>query len=287
MWNGIPPLAALRAFEAAARHRSFSAAGRELGVTHAAVTQQVRALESHLSVQLVFRDGRQIALSPEGATLAAQLSEGFGTVTRAVQSLVEAQKGRPLQITLTPAFANDWLMPRLGRFWARHPDIPIALHPTRRNLDLGREGMDLAIRFGNGAWPGLHSEMLVAAPFVVIAAPGLARGREMGVEEMARYPWVVDTEWTEQRRWLSNQGVDVDSLRITSFPTEELAMTACRTGYGLSVQAYPLVIDDVEQRRLSIVHRGDPGRDGYYIATLPGRDGPHLRTFIRWLKSVA
>lgn len=147
--------------------------------------------------------------------------------------------------------------------------------------------MDLAIRFGNGAWPGLHSEMLVAAPFVVIAAPGLARGREMGVEEMARYPWVVDTEWTEQRRWLSNQGVDVDSLRITSFPTEELAMTACRTGYGLSVQAYPLVIDDVEQRRLSIVHRGDPGRDGYYIATLPGRDGPHLRTFIRWLKSVA
>lgn len=287
MWTGMPPLVSLRAFACAARHRSFTLAARELGVTHAAVAQQVRALEAHLDLQLMVREGRHVALTPAGATLAKGLDEGFGIVTRAVRQAVDDRTGRPLQVTLTPAFANDWLMPRLGGFWATHPDIPIALHPTRRNMDLGREGMDLAIRFGNRAWPGLHAEMLVAAPFVVIAAPSLVAGRALTRADLQAMRWVVEAEWTEQKRWLSNQGFDVDALALTTVPSEDLAMTACRNGYGLTVQAHPLVQEDVAAGRLAIVFTADPGRDGYYIVTLPGRSSPQVRQFVRWLKSVA
>lgn len=287
MWKGMPPLVSLRAFACAARHRSFTLAARDLGVTHAAVAQQVRALEAHLGLSLMVREGRAVALTPEGAALAKELDEGFGIVTRAVRQAVESRAGRPLQVTLTPAFANDWLMPRLGGFWTTHPDIPIALHPTRRNVDLAREGMDLAIRFGNGAWPGLEAEMLVAAPFVVIAAPGLAAGRSLTRSDLQAMHWVIEAESTEQRRWLSNRGFDVGALAVTAVPSEDLAMTACRNGYGLTVQAYPLVQEDVAAGRLVIVYSSDPGRDGYYIATLPGRSSPQLRQFVRWLKSVA
>lgn len=287
MWKGIPPLVSLRAFACAARHRSFTLAARELGVTHAAVAQQVRALESHLGLPLMVREGRHVALTPEGATLAKGLDEGFGTVTRAVRQAMDSRSGKALQVTLTPAFANDWLMPRLGGFWATHPDIPIALHPTRRNLDLAREGMDLAIRFGTGTWPGLEAEMLVAAPFVVVAAPSLVAGRHLAQADLQAMHWVIETESTEQRRWLSNRGFDVGALAVTVVPTEDLAMTACRNGYGLTVQAYPLVQEDVAAGRYDIVYSADPGRDGYYIATLPGRSSPQLRQFVRWLKSVA
>lgn len=287
MWKGLPPLVSLRAFACAAQHRSFTLAARDLGVTHAAVAQQVRALEAHLGLQLMYRDGRQLALSPEGAALAQTLNEGFGIVAGAVRQVVEGRRGRPLQVTLTPAFANDWLMPRLGGFWALHPEIPIALHPTRRNMDLGREGMDVAIRYGNGTWSGLEAEMLVAAPFVVIAAPALVAGRRLTPADLGAMRWIVETEWTEQRRWLSNQGFDVDALALTMVPTEDLAMTACRNGYGLTVQAHPLVQEDIAAGRLAVVYSSDPGRDGYYIATLPGRASAPLRQFVRWLKSVA
>lgn len=287
MWKGLPPLAALRAFEAAARHRSLSAAGRELGVTHAAVAQQLRALESHLGVALAFRDGRQMALTPEGAQLAAQLTEGFGIVARAVRNTAESLRGRPLQVTLTPSFASDWLMPRLGAFWARHPDMPIALHPTRRIVDLAREGMDLGIRFGDGSWPGVKAEMLVPAPYVVVGTPALVGNRKtLSPAELMALPWVIEEDWPEQLRWLADQGIDPARIRATRFATEELARAATRKGYGLHVEAEAIVADDVAGGRLQIVYRGAPGNLGYWAVTTPGYDTPALRLFLRWLRSV-
>ena len=178
-WRDIPSLSALRAFEAAARLGSFSAAARELNVTHAAIAQHVRALEAHFSVTLMAREGRAMCPTAEGRQLAQDLGEGFGTIAAGVRALIGSRRARPLQVTLTPSFAEAWLMPRIGQFWAQHPEVEVALIPSVSLIDLRRDGFDMAIRFGAADWPGLAVEPLVMSPFVVVAAPSLAQGRRL------------------------------------------------------------------------------------------------------------
>ena len=288
MWKEMPPLAALRAFEATARCGSFSAAARELNVTHPAVVQQVRQLEAHLGLPLARREGRHIALTDDGAALARSLSDGFGTIAAGLAALRSAAGQRPLQVTLTPSFATDWLMPRLGRFWSAHPDLPIALHPTRRHMDLAREGIDLAIRFGTGDWPGVVAERLVPARFAVVGAPSLLGDRvALTPEQMATLPWVIEQDWPEQLVWLRRQGIDPDKLRATFVQTEELARAAVRQGYGLHVEATAIIAGDIATGRLRAVFTGSEDSLGYWLVTRPGHDTPALRTFLRWLRSVA
>ena len=202
-WPRFPSLTALRAFEATARLESFSAAARVLNVTHAAVAQQVRALEDHLGAELVYRSGRSLSLTAEGAKLATALNEGFRTIEAGLSEVQASTPGAPLRVTMTPAFAAQWLMPRLGAFWADHPDVPLSLHPDKRVIDLRREGLDLAIRFGDGTWPGLEAEFLTSAHYVIVASPDLLDGRtELTLEEMSSMPWVIEQDWPEALVWL-------------------------------------------------------------------------------------
>ena len=172
-WRSFPSLTSLRAFEVAARLQSFTLAAKALNVTHAAVAQQVRGLEDHLGRELIYREGRGLLLTPEGARLAAALAEGFRSIALALDEMKLSGPGAPVRVTLTPAFAAQWLMPRLKGFWSTHPEVPISLHPDKRVVDLRREGIDLAIRFGNGIWPGMDVELLTAADYVVVGAPAL------------------------------------------------------------------------------------------------------------------
>ncbi|MEM0944316.1 MAG: LysR family transcriptional regulator, partial [Pseudomonadota bacterium] len=158
----LPSLASLRAFEAAARHLGFSAAGRELNVSHAAVAQQVRGLEAFLGLKLVARAGRGLELTPEGVLLADHLAEGFGKISSGIQQLTEAESARPLHITMTPSFAIGWLMPRLPLFREAHPEVELMVNPTVNVVSLADAGYDLAIRFGRGPWPGLESVPLIS-----------------------------------------------------------------------------------------------------------------------------
>jgi len=288
IWKDMPPLAALRAFEAAARNLSFSGAARDLNVTHAAIAQQVRALERHLSLPLIYREGRGLALTAAGVTLASALRDGFGTISAAVLNLTLQRAGQPLRITITPSFAAQWLMPRLGAFWAHHADIPLSLHPDRRIFDLRHEQMDLGIRFGDGKWPGLDAELLTPAQYTVVAAPQLLGGRNgLSIAEMTLMPWVMEEDWPEQRTWLMSIGIDPAQLRATRVPTEELALSAARQGYGLHVENIALVEEELASGRLCTVYRAPLSDLGYYLVTVPGPIRPALRIFIRWLKSVA
>lgn len=285
----LPPLTALRAFEAVARTGGFSAARRELNVTHAAVAQQVRALERHLGQPLAQRDGRGLALTPEGLRLAAALREGFGTIATAVADLVEADRDRPLRISVTHSFAAQWLMPRLGGFWARHPEIALSLHPDNRVVDLAAERMDLAIRCGRGDWPGLEVELLTPAHFAVVGAPALlGTAQALTPAEMARYPWVIESGWPEQLAWLRSLGIDPDAIETHEVPTEDLALSAARQGYGLHVELSTLLEDELSAGRLRAVYRARPeDAMSYWLVTRPGPRKPALKTFLRWLKSVA
>ncbi|OYX44589.1 MAG: hypothetical protein B7Z02_04590 [Rhodobacterales bacterium 32-67-9] len=287
-WLHFPPLSALRAFEATAQHSSFSAAARSLNVTHAAVAQQVRALETHLGVALVHRDGRALAFTAEGEGLAAAVSEGFGAIQSALERLREDHEDRPVTITLTPTFATNWLMPRLGQFWAKHPDIAVSLRPDPRVLDLRRERIDLGIRFGEGVWPGVESSFLTSARYVVVGAPAIFGDRaQLTHGEMAELPWVLESGWPEQRRWIACcTGLDPEALKITEFATEELALSAARQGYGLHVSSAALIEGDVRAGALRIAFETDEVNPGYYVVVPSGPLRKAALTFLRWLKTA-
>lgn len=287
-WRDIPSLSALRAFEAAARLQSFSAAARELNVTHAAVAQHVRALEAEFGQVLMERAGRAMRPTPAGRQLADDLAEGFGTIAAGVRTLIDSRRVRPLQVTLTPSFAEAWLMPRIGQFWAQHPEVEVALIPSVSVIDLRRDGFDMAIRFGAGDWPGLEVEALVMSPFVIVAAPSLANGRrlhEMGPPE--GYRWFTSEASREAHVWGRAAGLDMEALSITELPNNSLAQAAVRAGHGLSIQAQTLVESDLAEGRLVALHTGESGGLGYHMATPRGVPPAPLAAFMAWLRRAA
>lgn len=286
-WRTIPPLSALRAFEATARLGGFSAAARGLNVTHAAVAQQVRALEAELGVALVYREGRALALTAAGARLAEGLSEGFGLVQRAVESVRAGRGEGPVRVTLTASFAAQWLMPRLRDFWARHPDVPLSLHPDPRVVDLRRDGMDLGIRYGQGNWPGVSARRLAAGRMVVVGAPALAGTGPLTPADLSRPPWALASDWPEMDAWLTSQGLPPSELRVTWFPDEALAVAAARQGLGLTVEDIALAEEDIRTRRLVVALDRDESLPAYFVVTPQGPQRDAARVFLAWLSRQA
>jgi LysR family transcriptional regulator, glycine cleavage system transcriptional activator len=284
-WRSMPSMTALRAFAATAELRNFSQAARVLNVTHAAVAQQVRALEEALGHPLVQREGRGVSLTAEGEQLAEALAEGFGAIQRGLEALRAGEADRPVRVTLTASFAAQWLMPRLKDFWRQHPDIGLSLHPDSRVVDLLRERMDLAIRYGNGDWPGVEAEHLTSARLVIAGAPSLIGDRDPTVEEMARMDWVLSRNWAEQDAYLRLLGLDPTALSSTDISSEELALAAARQGLGLVVESVALIESDVAEGRLRIVHESREKLPAYFIVTLPGPKRAAARAFLKWLKS--
>ncbi len=285
-WHRMPALAALRAFEATARSGGFSAAARQLNVTHAAVAQQVRALEDALGVPLVWRDGRALRLTPEGEKLGSALNAGFALMQEGLTALTAEARQRPLTVTLPPAFAAEWLMPRLARFWKRHPDISLSLLPDHRVVDLQHSGAAMGIRFGDGHWPGVRAEFLTAAPQVVVGAPELLGGRSsLTLAEMTALPWVRERDWPEQLDWLKSIGLQPEALRFTEFPNEELALSAVREGLGLHLESAALVQEDIAAGHLVQICEVQHESLGYYAVFPPGPVSASAQAFVAWLKA--
>src|ERR1044071_7492952 len=159
-WAHFPSLNSLRAFASVAESGSYSRAGADLNVSHAAVCQQVRALETRLGVTLIIRDGRGIKLTDEGAALARQLAKGLAAIREGVETLIGVDVTRPIQVTMSPAFAVSWLMPRIMDFQHLHPELTLMLSPTAQVVELRPGGVDLAIRFGHGQWQGVKATPL-------------------------------------------------------------------------------------------------------------------------------
>lgn len=286
-WLTFPPVTALRALEATARTGSFTQAAVALNVTHAAVTQQVRGLERHLGLSLVRRQGRAIEMTEEGARLAQAVGDGFATIAATLSALRSERFGGGLSVTMTPLFAERWLVPRLKNFWKTCPDIALTLRPDARVTDLVRERIDLGIRFGNGAWPGVTAGFLTSARFMIVGAPALLQGRtDLSLTAMAALPWVAESDSADTISWLAGQGFDTARLAITELPTEELALSAARQGIGLHVASAALVEQDLARGDLILLHDSGDDNPAYYIVAPPGPQSPAARTFVRWLKSA-
>lgn len=284
-WRNIPSLASLRAFEAAARRGSYAAAARDLNVTEAAIRQHLRALEVFFDRPLAIRQGRGIGLTETGAKLAKAVAAGFQTIRAGIEDLRNDDETRPLKIALTPAFAENWLMPRLGQFWADHPEIEIELAPSLKVTDLQQSGIDLAIRYGHGSWPGCRSELLASAEYVVVATDQFMQGRNVSnLSQLRACAWLFETGRSEHRLWTADRGIDFDATRNRFYPTNSLVLSAARAGHGLSLQSRALIERDLENGSLVNVYSEDPGTLAYYIVTRPA-PRRQAAIFKRWLKN--
>lgn len=286
-WQTMPQLSALRAFSALAETGTVTAAAGQLGVTHAAVSQQIRALEKTLDLSLVVRSGRRIELTDEGLRLAEGLRQGFGEISRVVREVTEAQDTRPLQVTTTAMFASAWLVPRLGRFRAAHPEVDLVLDPSAALRVLEPGGFEVAIRHGTGKWPGLEAQMLLRVSLVVAAAPDLLEGKDPSDPDvLAGLPWLSELGHNEAVQFLSRQGVALPRRGGMTHLPGNLMLDALRAGQGLAVVTEGLVAEDLASGRLRVVLRDNTPR-GYYLLTRPGVQRPPLRAFCRWLRREA
>ncbi|GAA6182608.1 MULTISPECIES: LysR substrate-binding domain-containing protein [unclassified Shimia] len=285
-WTDIPSLSALRAFEAAARHQSLSAAARELNVTHAAIAQHVRHLETELATPLLTRAGRGVAPTEAGLHLARQLGDGFETIAEAITTLRRETDDRPLTVSATPTFATNWLMPRIGGFWKAHPEVSVNIHPSTKLVDLRKDGVDMAIRFGSGHWPGTEAQLLTRGDFWVVASPEFLKENPVErLEDTAQMPWVMEPHMLEMRRVLQEAGLDLDAVNMTLLDSNQLVLSASIAGLGISVNPSSLVERDVAAGTLKRIACLPAGTLGYYILTLPRLLSPKERLFKKWLLS--
>ena len=283
-WRDLPPLASLRAFSAFSQSGSVKLAGVALNVSHAAISQHLRALEAHLGLSLVDRSGRALSLTQEGDQLARALDLGFGAIGAAVQDLKGADADRPLHISCTSSFAASWLMPRLPGFRALHPEINLMLDPSPELVILKPGGIDLAIRYGRGDWPGLEVEALLASSMVIVAAPGLLKTKgKITPAELANYPWLDELGTTESTNWAEAYGLQPSDLKSRVQVPGNLLLDGVRSGQGVVVTVRHFVEDDLKSGRLVELFCDSDNR-GYHIVTRPGVLRPSARKFVQWLR---
>lgn len=286
IWKTLPPLAALRAFAAWSETGSMTEAGRRLNVSHAAISQQVRALETHLGLALVDRSTTPPRLTDDGARLAEALRAGFGTMARTIAELTGADAGRPLQITTSPSFAGAWLLPRLARFRALHPGISLMLDPATELRVLTSGGIDLAIRYGLGRWPGAEAQLLMPTPLAVVAAPQLVEGiGQNDLAALSRMPWIEEPGTDDRGALFGSHGLTVEGGGMVTLPGN-LMIEAARGGQGIAIVSLLLVQADLAAGRLRLLHQIDNGK-GYWLVRRPGPQRPEARIFARWIMQEA
>ncbi|RVV96698.1 LysR family transcriptional regulator [Mesobaculum littorinae] len=287
-WRKLPSLGALRAFAAYAEHGSLSGAARALNVSHAAISQQIRTLESEMGVPLVERGGRRLALTTAGFTLADTLGRAFDAIVQEVEVLTGAESLRPLQITTTPLFAAMWLMDRLSAFRAAHPGIDLMLNPTPARVDPAPGGIDVAIRYGDGAWTGVESTLLFETSIVIVAAPSLiGEARIESPADLLNLPWLQEVGTTEVNDWLARQGVTSARTGAMTHLPGNLVIEGVRRGDGISATPRAFVEPDIDEGRIRVLFEDEvPGR-GYHVVTRRTQLRPRARAFVSWIQNAA
>ncbi|MGK6319187.1 LysR substrate-binding domain-containing protein [Sphingomonas sp. DT-204] len=228
------PLNALRAFEAAARHLSLTRAGLELCVSQAAVSHQVNRLEDVLGVQLFHRLPRGLALTDEGAALVPVLAESFDRISALLDRYAGGRLREVLTVGVVGTFATGWLLPRLAEFNAAHPFVDLRVRTNNNRVDLAGEGLDYAIRFGDGAWHGVEADPLLTAPLTPLCAPAVA-GRIARTEDLAGEVLLRSYRPDEWSRWFDAAGVPCPALHGPVFDSSVTIAAAATAGSGVAL----------------------------------------------------
>lgn len=291
--SALPPLNALRGFEAVGRLGSITLAAAELNVTPAAISRQIRLLEEHLGLRLFARQHRRIVLTPVGAGYHADIARGFGALQRATSALDERSRRRQFVIKAPHSVAMRWLLPRLSGLHRQYPDIDVKLHTSVDPPDFELEDVDAGICMGDGHWRGLDSHKLMLNELLPVCIPGkradLRRPadlkREVLLHTLARpHYWEI---------WLRAVGLtEIDMSRGLRYESSALAYEAALEGYGVAIAQKALVQKELDEGRLIAPFdlSVDLGPETYYFVLPPAgyrQPSPELTQFRAWAASCA
>jgi len=291
-------LNALRAFESAARLSSFSGAAAELNVSHSTISHHIKGLEKSLGKQLFLRQNRRVILTNEAEGLYRILKHSFDDISSELEVLRQGSTNAPLKVTVTPSFANKWLVPKLRDFRETHPNVEVQLHPSLALNDFSRDGLDVGVRAGLGNWPSLNAELLMPVHMTPLCAPSVFGGpmNSMNLRELEQLTLIhadvsegigMTSEW---REWLSAVGAnDIDCDRGLSFKDPGLALQAAVDGLGIAMGYLQLAADDLANGRLiqpfELILRHPWS---YYIVLPEDNIGdPQTQVFCDWLRQQA
>ena len=282
----LPPLPALRAFEALARLGKVVDAAEELHVTHSAVSHQVKALEDYIGLALVTRAGRSLTLTEEGRVYAYQVRQALAEIAGATEKIQRRPRDSQLTISVVPSFGTFWLLPRLHDFIAAHPELQISLTASMAFADFENELPDCAIRFGHGQWPDLHCEPLMDDSLLIVAAPAF-NGGDLAVtpEQLMSLPLLHASEsWPV---WLSAAGCEHLRPRAAlEFTDSSMMLEAARLGYGIALTRRSIAHAMIERRQLVQLTDIEAPHPSRYFLVWPVRShqSPKLLLLLAWLK---
>jgi LysR family glycine cleavage system transcriptional activator len=294
----LPPLNALRAFEAAARHLSLTKAAAELHVTPGAISQQVKTLEDYLGVQLFRRLNKALLLTGAGQASLPALRDAFDRLAQAVEALRARDAEQPLTVSVAPSFGAKWLVPRLDRFREVHPGIDVRIDASNRLVDLVREGVDIGIRYGMGNYSGMRVDSLLSEEVFPVCAPRLLKGphplrvpADLRWHTLLHIDWVSGFEtWPDWRMWLLSAGVsNIDPVHGPRFSHASMAIQAAIEGHGVTLGGSVLVEDDLATGRLvKPFQLSCPVAFAYYLASPAATaNHPRVTAFREWIIAEA
>lgn len=293
MKRTLPPLNGLRAFEAAARHMSFTDAAEELSVTQAAISHQVRGLEQRLGLKLFVRRNRSLLLSEAGQAYLPSVRSAFDQLNEATEKLLQKDRGGHLTVTTTTSFAVKWLVPRLGGFQRANPEIDVRVSTGTALVEFSREDVDIGIRYGRGQWPNLVAERLVTEDVMPVCAPSLMKGPN-GLKKPAdlkRFTLLHSVSFPDDWQvWLTAAGVKgIDASRGISFDFALAAYQAAMDGLGVALGRNPLVEPDLKAGRLVVPFDFKRSSDfAYYLVYPPEAIRRRkIKAFRDWVMSLA
>ncbi len=289
----LPPLNALPDFESAARHLSFTKAAAELNVTHGAVSRQVKSLEDYLGFKLFRRLNRALRLTDEGQTYARSVRTLLDSLAEETRRLMTPKQANGLTVSTTYSFTSGWLVPRLGRFRALHPNIDVRLQANDRAVDFARDMVDLAIRYGRGQYPGLAATRLLGDDYVPVASPALLKGKHpLKKPADLRHHVLLHDEGTEVdwRMWLMAAGVEgVDAARGPIFSHSPMVIQAAMRGEGVALGRTALIEEELASKQLvRLFDLKLKSEMAYYIVYPPrSLERSEVRAFRDWLLAEA
>ena len=287
MKRDLPPLNALRAFEASARLSSMRRAAHELNVTPSAVSQQVQNLEQWVGFPLLERRARQLQPTAQGRSYLGAISAALDQIAAATAELAAGRMPRSICVTCTPGFAVQWLVPRLQQFQDLHPEIDVRIDASTRLLDLRTEDVDLAVRHGTGRYPGLVSEKLLDDDLVPVASPRLlaGKGRVKKAADLLHHRLLHIETRDDWRLWFAAQGIEIDWRRGPLLIDTAIGVQAAVAGKGAILVRPSLIGDELAGHRLvAPLRQGLSKGMAYYLAYPPeAMTQPAVRAFRAWL----
>ena len=288
MAQRLPPLSALRPFEAAARLQSFSRAAEELHLTHGAVSRQVRALEDHVGARLFARHGKRVELTPTGRAFAERVRNALQEIAHAADLAGRGRHDNRLTVSVLPSFASRWLMPRLIRFMDAHPEIEINVLASTALANFDAEDVDLAIRLGKGPWPPLVCEPFLDDEYFPVASPKMNGGKLPKEPKDLIRVRIMREERDYWQRWFLAAGIALDEpLAGPFFNDSTYSLQAAARGEGVALARRSIVGEDLRRGTLKRLFKVSvPMQERYWFVSPKARaTAPKVKAFKDWVKS--